>query len=67
MVPNVVTYCALISSCTKGKQSERALEFVLTAMEQQAVVPNVVTHCSLISAYQEGKQPLRAIEVFAVM
>ena len=56
MVPNVITYSALISACEKGKQPERALE-LFEAMKRQGVVPNVITYNALISACEKGKQP----------
>ena len=48
MLPNVITYSALISACEKGKQPERALE-LFAAMKQQGVVPNVIAYSALIS------------------
>ena len=66
MVPDVVTFNALISACEKAKQPERALE-VFDAMQQQGVVPNVITYNALISACEKGKQPERALEVFQAM
>ena len=62
VVPNVITYSALISTCEKSKQpvSERALE-LFEAMQRQGVVPNVITYGALISACEKGKQPERAL------
>ena len=48
VVPNVITYSALISACEKGKQPERALE-LFEAMKRQGVVPDVITYSALIS------------------
>ena len=56
MVPNVITYSAMISACEKGHQLEPAME-IFAAMQQQGVVPNVVTYSALISACEKGKQP----------
>ena len=42
VVPDVITYSALISVCEKGKLPERALE-LFRAMRRQGVVPNVFT------------------------
>ena len=47
MVPNVITYNAMISACEKGKQPERALE-LFDAMKQQSMVPDVMTYNALI-------------------
>ena len=60
MVPNVITYSALISACEKGKQPERALE-VSQAMQWQGVVPNIITYITLINACEKGKQPEQAL------
>ena len=49
LVPDVITYNALISACEKGKQPERALE-LFEAMQRQGLVPNVITYNALISA-----------------
>ena len=43
LVPNEITYDALISACEKGKQPERPME-VSKAMLQQGVVPNAFTY-----------------------
>jgi pentatricopeptide repeat domain-containing protein 1 len=66
VMPNVITYNALISACEKGKQPERALE-VFEAMQRQGVVPGVITYSALISACGKGKQPAWALEVFEAM
>ena len=42
VVPNVVTYSALITTCKRAQQFERALKF-FDAMNQQGVVPNLIT------------------------
>ena len=60
VVPDVITYNALISTCEKGKQPQRALE-VFQAMQQQGVVPDVITYSALISACEKGKQPQQAL------
>ena len=54
VVPNAITYNALISACEKGKQPEQSPS-VFAAMEQQAVVPNLIAHNALISACEKGK------------
>ena len=53
VVPNVITYNALISACEKGKQPERALG-VLEAMQQQGLEPNAITYNALISSCEKG-------------
>ena len=47
MVPNVITYSAVISACEKGKQPERLLE-VLETMQRQGMVPDIITYNSMI-------------------
>ena len=66
IVPNIITYNAVISACEKGKQPERALE-ILDKMQQQRIVPNIITYSALISACEKGKQPERALEIFDKM
>ena len=63
VVPDVITYNALISACEKREQPERALE-VFKGMSWKGVVPNVITYNALISACEKGEQPERALEVF---
>ena len=47
MVPNVITYSALISTCEKGKQSERALE-LFEAMQRQGVVADMSSYSVML-------------------
>ena len=56
VVPNVITYNALISACEKGKQSEQALK-IFGAMKQQGVVASIITYSASISSCEKGKQP----------
>ena len=63
MVPNVITYSALISACEKGRQPEQALE-VFKVMSWQGVVPNVITYSAWISACEKGEQLEQPLEVF---
>jgi len=63
MVPEVITYNALISACEKGNHSEQAMK-VFKAMQRQCLLPNVITYCALISACEKGKQPEQALEMF---
>ena len=53
VVPNVITYTSLISSCEKGQQPGRALE-LFEAMQRQGVVPDVIICTSLISTCEKG-------------
>ena len=56
VVPDVITYSGLISTCEKGKQPERAHE-LLETMQRQGVVPNVITYNALISTCEKSQQP----------
>jgi len=56
MVPNIITYNALISASEKGKQPGQAVE-MFHAMQGQSVVPDIITFNALISACEKGKQP----------
>ncbi len=62
MVPNIVTYSALISACGHGKQPERALE-VFQAMQRQGMVPDIITDSAVIIACEKGKQLEGALEI----
>jgi pentatricopeptide repeat protein len=54
VVPDVITYSALISACEKGRQPERALE-LFEAMQRQGVVPDVITYSAMIMALSQCK------------
>ena len=56
LVPNVITYNALISACGKGQEPERAMK-LFERMQRQGGVPVVITYNALISACEKGKQP----------
>ena len=43
VVPDIITYSALISTFGEGKQLERALEIV-DQIQQQGIVPDVITY-----------------------
>ena len=49
VVPDSVTYNALISSCEKGKQPERALQ-IFAATQLQGMMPDKITYSALIIA-----------------
>ena len=55
-VPDAITFCALVSTCEKGKQPGRAL-VVFLAMQRQVVVPNVIIYGALIGACVERRRP----------
>ena len=56
VVPDSITYNALISACEKGEQFEKALA-VFSALERQGVVPDAMTCNALLSACEKGSQP----------
>merc|ERR1712224_1118631 len=61
VVPNVITYNALLGLARKGIQLEQALEHV-AAMKQQGLVPNVINYSALMSACEKGVQLEQALE-----
>ena len=66
VVPEVLTYSALISTCEKGAQSEQALG-IFAELKRQGLAPGVITYNALISAWEKGKQPEQALKVFEAM
>lgn len=56
MLPNVITYSALISACEKGDWPKLAMEFFGT-LTQQGVVPDVVAYSAVISACERANRP----------
>lgn len=66
MVPDILTYSALISACGKGMSPEQTREF-FEAMQRQDVAPNVITYSALITACRNTKQSEHASEVFEAM
>ena len=65
-MPNVITYNALISACTKGEKPEQALELFYT-LQGADVIPGVITFSAWISACGKGKMPEQALELFNSM
>ena len=66
LVPDVMTYSALISACEDDKRLEQALG-LFDALEQQSVVPNVITYSALITVCKKSKQFEWALELFEAM
>eukprot|EP00747_Dinoflagellata_sp_TGD_P103088 gnl/TRDRNA2_/TRDRNA2_168856_c1_seq2.p1 gnl/TRDRNA2_/TRDRNA2_168856_c1~~gnl/TRDRNA2_/TRDRNA2_168856_c1_seq2.p1 ORF type:complete len:485 (+),score=87.46 gnl/TRDRNA2_/TRDRNA2_168856_c1_seq2:121-1575(+) len=66
LIPNIITYNALINACEKCKNGEKALE-VLKLMKYKGLQPNVITYNTAISALGKGKKPAEAIELFEEM
>ena len=56
MAVDAITNNALISTCDKGQQPERAPE-LLKAMQRQGMVTDVITNNALIIACEKGRQP----------
>ena len=54
LLPNVITYSALISACEKDALPQRALQ-LLETMLHQGLLPEVITYSALISACEKGK------------
>jgi len=66
VVPNVVTYSALVSACEKGERLGQALK-MFVAMQRQGVAPDVVTYCALISACEKSTHLDWALEALGTM
>jgi len=63
VLPDVITYNAVISACEKGRQPEQALK-VFQALQRQRTLPDIITYDAVVSAYEKGKQPSRALVMF---
>merc|ERR1712039_876525 len=50
LLPNVVTYNALISACEKGALPQRALQLFETMLHQD-LLPDVITYNALIQCF----------------
>ena len=55
VLPNIITYSAMMSAIEKSTQPDGALE-LFEAMMQQGVVSDVIIYSALISASKSGKQ-----------
>ena len=54
VVPNAITYNALIGACEMGKQPELALN--VRGMVQQGAIPSAITYSEITSTCETGKQ-----------
>ena len=54
VLPDVVSYLAVISACDKGQQWQLVLG-LLTVMQQTAVLPIVISYNAAISACENGQ------------
>ena len=61
VVPNAITYSALISACENGKLPEQAVK-AFEAMEQQGVMPNAITYNAFTSACEQVTQLEQAVK-----
>ena len=64
LLPDVVTYNALISACEKGTLSPGALQLSETILHQ-GLLPDGLTYNALISACGMAQDPKRACKVLA--
>ena len=55
LFPNVITFNALISTCEKGHQAEKAVQ-LFDEMQQRGLEPNVITYTALCSACAHGQE-----------
>jgi len=56
LVPNVVTFNALISACEKALETVQALE-TLDAMLRSGAVPDMIVYNALVKACETGGRP----------
>ena len=61
VVPNTITYNALISSCENGKQLGQALEHFETMLRQRVAL-DAIFYSALVSACEKCKQPFGSLE-----
>ena len=54
LLPNVISYNAVVSACEKGQQGQQALG-LLAVMQRTAVLPNVISYSAAISACENGQ------------
>ena len=54
MQPNMVSYCALVSSCEEGNKMRRAFD-VSAAKLRQAMKPDTVSYSALVTAREKGR------------
>ena len=52
MVPNIITYGAMMSACEKGSQPKGALE-VFQSMQRPNVVPGMISYSAFISTCEK--------------
>jgi len=63
LLPNFITYTALIAASEKNTQPERGLE-VFHALRRQGALPNAITYDTLIICCDKGYRATQALEVF---
>jgi len=62
VIPDAITYNALISACEKGKLAEQGLQ-LFHSMSRRGVVADMVTFSALIDVCHKRTQPDRALEL----
>ena len=62
VLPDGISYSAVISACEEGRQRQQALGF-LAVMQQSAVLPNVVSLSTVISACGNDQQWQQALDL----
>merc|ERR1719382_2214216 len=63
VVPDAVTYGAVISACEKGQLLEKALEH-FDAMMERGIVPEPATVAVLVSMCEKEERPADAVRAF---
>jgi len=63
IVPNVITFGAVISACGKGSQTDQAVR-IFQALKEQCVVPNLIIYNAVVSVFEKGRSSERAMKTF---
>lgn len=66
LLPDVITYNALITACNKDADPTRASE-LFGKMLSRGLRPTVITYSALINACAKGMAPERALVLFDEM
>ena len=63
VVPNIISYNALISTCEKGKNLEKASR-LFVEMQVAGIKPDATTYNALISVCEKSKNLEKALQFF---
>ena len=66
ILPNVISYNAVVSACEIGHQGPQALS-LLAVLQRTAGLPNGISFLAAISAFEKGTQWQQVLGLLAVM